>query len=96
MHAVAARFDLRLLGPASLKEKRQVLKSLTEGVRKRFNVGVAEVDFQDLHQRAAIGVAVVAGEAFQVRKVLQQIERFIGAQASVELIATKLHYLEEG
>ena len=56
------RFDLRIPGCGSLKEKRHVVKTLTNGIRSTFNVSVAEVDHHDLWQRTAIAVAVVAGE----------------------------------
>jgi len=45
------RFDLRIPGCSSLKQKRHVLKSLTGALRSTFNVSVAEVDHQDLWQR---------------------------------------------
>ena len=54
------RFDLRIRESHSLKQKRHVVKALTAALRQRFNVGVAEVDHQDLWQRAAIAVAASA------------------------------------
>ena len=55
------RFDLRIRGCRSLKQKRHVVKALTAAIRQRFNVSVAEVDHQDLWQRATIAVAAVGG-----------------------------------
>jgi len=54
------RFDLRIPGCGSLKEKRHVVKTLTAAIRQKFNVSVAEVDHHELWQRTALGVSVVA------------------------------------
>src|SRR5213078_3612752 len=70
------RFDLRIPGCRSLKEKRHVVKSLTGALRSRFEVSVAEVDYLDLWQRTAIGVAVVGAEGHHVRSVMHRIEAF--------------------
>ena len=47
--------ELRLENSHSLKEKRHVVESLKDRLRNKFNVAVAEIDYQDLWQRAAVG-----------------------------------------
>ena len=84
------RFDLRIPGCGSLKQKRHVLKSLTGALRSTFNVSVAEVDHQDLWQRSTIAVAATGAEGFHVRKVMQRVERFVGAWGGVEVIEAEL------
>ena len=84
------RFDLRIPGCGSLKQKRHVLKALTNAIRSTFNVSVAEVDHHDLWQRTAIAVAATGAEGFHVRKVMQQVERFVEAWGGVELIDSEL------
>ncbi len=84
------RFDLRIPGCGSLKQKRHVLKSLTGALRSTFNVSVAEVDHQDLWQRSTIAVAATGAEGFHVRKVMQQVERFVEAWGGVEVIEAEL------
>ena len=86
MFVGVARYDLRLLDSASLKDKRAVLRSVTAAVHKKFRCSVAEVDHQDLHQRATLGIALVSGTHFQARKVLQQVGRVIEAQPGIELL----------
>ena len=78
MYIGVARFDLFIPASTSLKDKRQVVRSVTAMVRNKFNVAVAEVDFQDLWQRAAIGVSCVSESAGQCRKVLQEVEKVVG------------------
>jgi uncharacterized protein len=92
-----ARFDLRIPACGSLKEKRHVVKGLTAGIRQKFNVSVAEVDHHELWQRTAIAVSAVSGESYQVKKVLQQVERYIATWPRVEFIDSTftLHYPEE-
>jgi len=66
----------------SLKDKRQVLRRLKDRLRAHFNVAVAELDHQDLWQRALVGVATLSGEESHVeqslRTVLAEAERLLG------------------
>ena len=62
--------ELHLPDVASLKEKRHVLKGLKEKVRARFEVTVAEVDHQDLWQRATLAVAYVSADARHANEVI--------------------------
>ena len=91
------RFDLRIPGCGSLKEKRHVVKTLTSGIRSKFNVSVAEVDHHDLWQRTAIAVAAVADERYHARRVLHEVEKLVDRWGDVELIDAEvsLHYPED-
>src|SRR5438552_3644549 len=84
------RFDLRIPGCTSLKEKRHVVKTLCAGIRAKFNVSVAEVDHHELWQRTTIGVAAVARESYHARKVMHEDERFIERHPGVETIEAEL------
>jgi uncharacterized protein YlxP (DUF503 family) len=90
MLVAMCRFDLRIPGCSSLKEKRHVVKTLTASVRNKFNVSVAEVDHHDLWQRTAIAVAAVAGEGYHLRRVMHQVERHIDTFPAVDLIDADL------
>lgn len=77
-----ARFELFVPAARSLKDKRQVLRSAIQQVRSKYPAAaVAEVDHQDLWQRAAIGVSCVASTESQVRRVMQELEKTIGRAA---------------
>lgn len=80
----AARLELLIPESRSLKTKRQVLRSVTQTIRKRFPVAIAEVDHQDLWQRATLGVSCVAGSASHCRDVLDEVERTITRIVAVE------------
>ena len=76
-----ARYELFIPSSSSLKEKRHVLRSMTDVVKKKFNVSIAEVDHQNLWQRSALGVSCVSETISQCRKVLQEVEKTIGRTA---------------
>lgn len=67
------RLDLAVFGSTSLKEKRRAIKGLKDRLASRFNVSVAEVDGLDSHQRAVLGVAVVANDSVFVHQCMDKI-----------------------
>lgn len=67
--------ELRLDQSHSLKDKRQVLQSLKERLRRKFNVAVAEIDYQDLWQRGMLSVVTVSSDHVRAEQVLQLVER---------------------
>lgn len=78
MHIGACIVTLQLPASHSLKDKRQVVRSLTERLRRRFNVAIAEVEEQDVWQTAVLGLTVVSNDPGhaeqQLRAVLEAIE----------------------
>ena len=77
----------------SLKDKRQVLLSLKDRLRDKFNLSVAEVDGQDLWQKAVLGLACVANETRHVNQVLEQALNVIGAIPTVEIVRSRVDLL---
>jgi uncharacterized protein YlxP (DUF503 family) len=80
------RIELHLPGASSLKDKRAVIRSLKERIRTRVHAAVAEVDHQDLWQRAALGVSVVSGERRQVSEMLQSVRRLVEQVHEAQLL----------
>lgn len=70
----------------SLKEKRMVVRSICAKVRNKFNVSIAEVDAQDLHQRIVLGFACIAGDAAMADSVIDNILNFIENNSEGEII----------
>jgi len=77
----------------SLKDKRQVLHSLKDRLRGKFNLSVAEVDGQDLWQKAVLGMACVANDGGHVNQVLEQVLNVIKAMPAVEIVRTQRELL---
>ena len=73
-----ARFELFVPHSGSLKAKRQVLRPVIDRVRNKLNISIAEVDHQDLWQRAALSVTCVSSSVDQCRKLLAEAEKVIG------------------
>jgi len=70
----------------SLKDKRQVLHSLKDRLRGKFNLSVAEVDGQDLWQKAVLGMACVANDGSHVEQVLEQALNVMKSMPIVEVV----------
>lgn len=88
------RVELRIRDAHSLKDKRRVLKSLLAEVGKPYPIAIAEVDHQDLWNRASVGVAAVASSPGQVERMLRAAEREIDDWDGVELLRASTTYLE--
>ena len=70
--------ELTIPGVDSLKDKRMVLRSLKDRVRKSFNVSIAEVDDNDQWQSAVLAVVVVSNDRRFANQVLSKVVDFIG------------------
>ena len=84
------RLDLRIPASGSLKSKRHVVKALTGGLRAKFNVAVAEVEHQNLWQRAAIGVTCISESSFHAQKMLREVERFVSRDTRIEMLSSAI------
>jgi uncharacterized protein YlxP (DUF503 family) len=77
----------------SLKGKRQVLQSLKNRLREKFNLSVAEVGEQNLWQKSILGLACVANESAHVNQVLDQALNVIRGIPTIELVRSKIELL---
>ena len=68
--------EIRIEGAKSLKDKRQVLRSMKDGLRTRFNVAVADVDPSDAWQRATLGVVSISSSRDYLEGLMRNVERF--------------------
>lgn len=92
MHVGVSRLTFHVPHARSLKEKRSVVRKLRERIRARFEVSVAEVDAQYLHQRVVLGVAVVSADHDVCERVLGEVARFAELDEVAQLVgrATEL------
>lgn len=68
--------EIRIEGAHSLKDKRQVMRSLKDGLRAHFNVAVAEIDPTDAWQRATLGVVSLSGSRDYLDGLMRNVERY--------------------
>ena len=85
--------ELFIPGSLSLKDKRQVIHGIKDRLRGKFNLSVAEVDGQDLWQKAILGMACVSNESSHVSQVLEQALNLIKSMPAVEVVRTQLELL---
>ena len=85
MHTLSAKLTFFIPQSASLKDKRQVCRSLVDKTRRRFNVSVAEVGTQEIHQTLTIGVAVVSGDFSHAQSSIDEVVRFMEKHADAEM-----------
>jgi uncharacterized protein YlxP (DUF503 family) len=86
--------ELRLPDSHSLKDKRHTVKSLKDRLRNKFNVAVAEIDYQDLWQRALISAVTVSGDHGHAEQVLQAVEREAAGLLGPALVSATLEWVE--
>lgn len=84
-------FDVLLGDVRSLKAKRSVIRPIVAELRRKLAVSAAETGAQDLHRRAAIGVAVTAADRGHTVDVLDSAERMVAAHPEVELLSVRRH-----
>jgi uncharacterized protein len=86
-------WELHLAACQSLKDKRQILKSLKDRLHQRFNLSAAETDHQDLWQRAELTVAVVSADRRHAEAVLQEADRLVEGAAGARIMDTSTSFL---
>ncbi|KNY26800.1 protein of unknown function DUF503 [Pseudobacteroides cellulosolvens ATCC 35603 = DSM 2933] len=69
--------ELSLEGAFSLKDKRQIIKSIIERLKARYNASIAEVDLNDTWKNAVIGVSCVSNDAKHIDSMLNNIVNFV-------------------
>ena len=88
----ALQLDLHFPEPQSLKEKRMLLKSLTDRIRRQFNVSVSEIDGMDLWQKTTLAIAAVGSQTKFINGVLDRVTDFIHSQHRLEVTRQELEF----
>jgi uncharacterized protein len=94
VHVGALAVEIHLPGSRSLKDRRSVVRHLLDTSRHRYGVAAAEVEYQDLWQRAGLAFCAVAADASRVESVLDSVERFVWSHPEIEVCGTSRHWLE--
>lgn len=86
--------ELRLQDSHSLKDKRHTVKSLKDRLRSKFNVAVAEIDYQELWQRSLISAVTVSGDHGRAEQLLQLVEREAAYLLGPALVNVTVEWIE--
>jgi len=87
------QLELLIHENASLKGKRQVLKSLIQRARQRFNISIAEVEDQDLWQKAVLGICAVGNDQQFINSTLDRVVNFIEQAQLAEVADSTLEFI---
>lgn len=89
--------ELRIEGAHSLKDKRQVLRSVKDRLRNSFNISIAEIDVTDLWQRATLGVVSISGSRDYLEGLMRNVEREavkLANNAGAEVVDSFVDFVE--
>lgn len=87
--------DLHLPQVRSLKEKRQVLQSIIGRLTARHRISIAETGFQDLHQRAQLGMALVERSGLPAERRVEKIRELIEEYPEALITEWNCEFIED-
>ncbi|MFP5255432.1 MAG: DUF503 domain-containing protein [Acidimicrobiia bacterium] len=87
MFVLSLEVQVRIPSARSLKDRRQALRPVVEGARRRFRVSAAEVEGQESWQRAGLGFAVVASSHTGAVETIDAVERFVWSFPELEVLS---------
>ena len=85
--------DMHAGSAHSLKQKRQIVTSLKEKLKHKFNISVIESDYQDLWQKIQVAVAMVSNSKAILEKAFAQIEDFVFMNYPVRIVSVSKDYI---
>ena len=78
--------EIMIYGANSLKEKRQVIKSILGRIKSRYNVSIAEIGLNEVWRSGIIGIACVSNDSIHAGQMLSNVMKFIERDSRVEII----------
>lgn len=86
MKVLVMTINLRADWVHSLKEKRMIVRSITQRLKNKFNISVNEVGNQDVHKDITIGISGICATNAQVDSTVENIINFIEMNTDAELV----------
>jgi uncharacterized protein YlxP (DUF503 family) len=84
---------LRLHDCHSLKGKRKIVKSMINQLRNNFNISIAEIGSNDIHQRAEIGFSLVGNDQSLINSKIDKIFNLADDLGLAEIIDTEMEII---
>ncbi len=78
---------------SSLKEKRTIVKSITEKAKHKFNISIAEIENQDVHKSIVIGFACVTNKTCHANSIIDNVINFIEKNTNAFIVDTVIEIL---
>jgi len=97
MPIIYLKLELRIEGAHSLKDKRQVLRSLKDRLRNSFNISIAEIEVTDLWQRATLGVVSISDSRDYLEGLMRNVENEavkLANNAGAEIVDSFVEYVD--
>ncbi|HSN69132.1 MAG TPA: DUF503 domain-containing protein [Thermoanaerobaculia bacterium] len=94
MQVAVAVFELHIPQARSLKDKRAVVRSVRARIRSRFEMSVAEVGLQELHQRARIGAAAVGSDGVSLEPLFEEVARSLELEQDASLVGWNVEVIQ--
>ena len=83
----------RLHGCNSLKGKRKIVKSIISQIRNNFNVSIAEIGSNDIHQKAEIGFALAGNNKMVINSKIDKIFNMADRLGLAEIVDSKMEII---
>ena len=90
---LGCNLEVNISGSSSLKEKRRVIKSLKDKLKRNFNLALAEVGALDEWQRAEIAIVTVSNNIRHANSVISKAVNLVESNIHVELIDYEIERL---
>ena len=94
VHVLAMEIVIRIPRARTIKDRRQVVRSLVEAPRRRFAVASAEVDEATEHKRAVLGYSAVSNSPGAAEDQMDSVEDFVWSHPDIEVVSTERFWLE--
>lgn len=77
----------------SIKDKRRILHGLKDRIREKYNVALAEINFQDKWQRSTLGVVAINSQAHVVEEILHKVINDAMDLPDSEIVGQNIRYV---
>jgi uncharacterized protein YlxP (DUF503 family) len=90
------KIKFKLYGVCSLKEKRRIIKSIIARIRNKFNISVAEIDYNDSHLWAQIGFSITGNDSRVVNSKLDKVLNRADDMGLAQITDTQIEIIHMG
>ena len=86
-------YHLYLPACHSLKEKRSIIKGLKERIKRRSNVSLAEVEYQEKWQRSTIAITWVSSDGSEIERTIAYLDKLFNLQSELQVLKVERQYI---